>query len=262
MRRYPGESNRRQAVHTVYGGAHLFQSATPHKRLGEVALRSLEEYAPDARDARSRCRNGRRRNSGRKSLRADRREITPRTGGRFPSRFRRWLRQSRRRGGGSTRRFERGGSRARFRRRNASAVHWNSNQTDERRSARTQHSNARYFRHARLLTKTDGKLPENFVITVPKIQLPEQMTAAVRLFEILERKNGLATGFSEDRTDDRDTAGDHQRARGDRARIARSTPPKVVAKACTSASTITPRRAESPRAIRRWDIPPAISHGK
>src|SRR5436309_313680 len=47
MRRYPGESNRRQAVHTVYGGAHLFKVDSPEK-LGAVALRSLEEYAPDA----------------------------------------------------------------------------------------------------------------------------------------------------------------------------------------------------------------------
>ena len=42
MRRYPGESERRQAVHTVYGGAHLFK-ADSARRLGEVALRSLRE---------------------------------------------------------------------------------------------------------------------------------------------------------------------------------------------------------------------------
>ena len=42
-----------------------------------------------------------------------------------------------------------------------------------------------------LVAESNGKLPDNFVITVPKIQLPEQVTAAIRLFEILERKNGL-----------------------------------------------------------------------
>src|SRR5438874_7910614 len=47
MRHYPGESNRRQAVHTVYGGAHLFKADSAQK-LAAVALRSLEEYAPDA----------------------------------------------------------------------------------------------------------------------------------------------------------------------------------------------------------------------
>jgi citrate lyase beta subunit len=46
-RRYPGDSGARQPVHTVYGGAHLFQADTARK-LGAVALRSLETYAPDA----------------------------------------------------------------------------------------------------------------------------------------------------------------------------------------------------------------------
>jgi citrate lyase beta subunit len=46
--RYPGESGRRQPVHTVYGGAHLFKSDTA-VRLGSLALRSLETYAPDAK---------------------------------------------------------------------------------------------------------------------------------------------------------------------------------------------------------------------
>ncbi len=46
--RYPGESGRRQPVHTVYGGAHLFKSDTAI-RLGGLALRSLETYAPDAK---------------------------------------------------------------------------------------------------------------------------------------------------------------------------------------------------------------------
>ena len=46
LARYPGESSRRQPVHVVYGGAHLFKADTARK-LGEVALRSLREYAPD-----------------------------------------------------------------------------------------------------------------------------------------------------------------------------------------------------------------------
>lgn len=46
-RRYPGESGARQPVHTVYGGGHLFRADTARK-LGDVALRALDEYAPDA----------------------------------------------------------------------------------------------------------------------------------------------------------------------------------------------------------------------
>ncbi|MBA2493409.1 MAG: phosphoenolpyruvate kinase [Acidobacteria bacterium] len=45
--RYPGESARRQPVHTVYGGAHLFKSDTA-PRLGTLAMRSFETFAPDA----------------------------------------------------------------------------------------------------------------------------------------------------------------------------------------------------------------------
>jgi citrate lyase beta subunit len=44
---FPGERGDRQPVHTVYGGAHLFKSDTP-RRLGSVALAVLNAYAPDA----------------------------------------------------------------------------------------------------------------------------------------------------------------------------------------------------------------------
>jgi citrate lyase beta subunit len=44
--RYPGETGRRQPVHTFYGGAHLFKSDSA-RRLGRLARRALEEYAPD-----------------------------------------------------------------------------------------------------------------------------------------------------------------------------------------------------------------------
>ena len=43
----PGEPEDRQPVHTVYGGAHLFRRDTA-RRLGDLALAALDEYAPDA----------------------------------------------------------------------------------------------------------------------------------------------------------------------------------------------------------------------
>ena len=46
VKRYPGETGRRQPVHTVYGGAHLFKSDSA-QRLGSLARRSLEQFAPD-----------------------------------------------------------------------------------------------------------------------------------------------------------------------------------------------------------------------
>src|SRR5215471_12944967 len=44
---YPGDTGRRQPVHTFYGGAHLFR-ADATERLGALARRVLAEYAPDA----------------------------------------------------------------------------------------------------------------------------------------------------------------------------------------------------------------------
>ena len=44
---HPGEAPRRQPVHTVYGGGHLFRADTA-SRLGSVARRALAEFAPDA----------------------------------------------------------------------------------------------------------------------------------------------------------------------------------------------------------------------
>ena len=44
---FPGDSPARQPIHTVYGGAHLFKADAASK-LGAVALRSLQEHAPDA----------------------------------------------------------------------------------------------------------------------------------------------------------------------------------------------------------------------
>ncbi len=45
-RRYPGETGRRQPVHTVYGGAHLFKADVVSK-LGTAARRALAENASD-----------------------------------------------------------------------------------------------------------------------------------------------------------------------------------------------------------------------
>lgn len=44
---YPGEPIGRQPVHTIYGGGHLFRRDSA-RRLGDLALASLREYAPDA----------------------------------------------------------------------------------------------------------------------------------------------------------------------------------------------------------------------
>lgn len=45
-----------------------------------------------------------------------------------------------------------------------------------------------------LLEKTKGKLPNNFVVMLPKVTIPEQVVTLIRLFEIIEKKNNLAPG--------------------------------------------------------------------
>ena len=46
QRLYPGPSSERRPVHIVYGGAHLFRAGLA-RRMGELALRSLDDFAPD-----------------------------------------------------------------------------------------------------------------------------------------------------------------------------------------------------------------------
>ena len=45
-----------------------------------------------------------------------------------------------------------------------------------------------------LLSETGGELPENFIVMLPKVTIPEQMTAMVKLFRILEERNPLPPG--------------------------------------------------------------------
>jgi citrate lyase beta subunit len=45
-----------------------------------------------------------------------------------------------------------------------------------------------------LLEKTNGKLPDNFVVMLPKVTIPEQIEALVMLFEVIEGKHNLEHG--------------------------------------------------------------------
>ena len=45
-----------------------------------------------------------------------------------------------------------------------------------------------------LLEKTNGVMPGNFVVMLPKVTIPEQVITLVRLFEIIEKKNNLSPG--------------------------------------------------------------------
>lgn len=45
-----------------------------------------------------------------------------------------------------------------------------------------------------LLAETGGKLPDNFIVMLPKVTIPEQVTTLIRFFEIIEKANGLPHG--------------------------------------------------------------------
>ena len=45
-----------------------------------------------------------------------------------------------------------------------------------------------------MLEKTGGKLPDNFIVMLPKVTIPEQVSTLIRLFEIMEKKNNLIPG--------------------------------------------------------------------
>jgi len=192
MRHYPGESNRQQAVHTVYGGAHLFKADSPPK-LGAVALRSLQDYAPDSKTL-----------SEILGLTGDE-QLTQKVYDRVVEKLQREpvedFRLDFEDGYGNRADAEEDGHAASSATEVARGLAANSlppfigirikplSEDLRVRSVRTLD-----IFITSLLGETGGKLPDNFVITVPKVQLPEQVTAAVRFFEILEQRNGLAAG--------------------------------------------------------------------
>ncbi|VAW33966.1 FIG00841714: hypothetical protein [hydrothermal vent metagenome] len=45
---YPGDNEKQQPVHTLYGGAQLYKARTT-KKIGELSLRAFNQYAPDAK---------------------------------------------------------------------------------------------------------------------------------------------------------------------------------------------------------------------
>src|SRR5207253_6055852 len=179
-------------VQTVYGGAHLFKEDSPNK-LGEVALRSLKEYAPDAKTL----------------ARALGIKVDPKL---MQTIYDRIVKKLQREpvedfrldfedGYGNRADEEEDGHAASAAAEVARGIAEKSlppfigirikplNEDLRARSIRTLD-----IFMTSLLRETAGKLPNGFVITVPKIQLPEQMTAAVRFFEILEQKNNLEPG--------------------------------------------------------------------
>jgi citrate lyase beta subunit len=188
-KRFPGESGARQPVHTVYGGAQLFKSDTTPK-LGALALRALDQNAPDA------------------ATLADAIGLEARLAGTVYARVVEKLRREPvedfridfEDGYGNRPDDEEDKDAERCGREAAAGM---ANGTlppfiGIRIKPFTQELMRRSIRTLDIFVSSmldaAGKLPPWFVITLPKIQLPEQVTLLIDLFERLEPKLGLESG--------------------------------------------------------------------
>lgn len=221
LQNYPGETGRRQPVHTVYGGAHLFKSDSG-ARLGRVAERALIENAPnfvvfaralglpqheelpDVLDYATGLKN--RLEADAESVRAENpaawlaHTIYTRVHEKLKREPVEDFRIDFEDGYGNRPDREEDG--------HAEAA------GDEvakglvdgtlppfigiRIKPFNEELRARSFRTldifvSTLLAKTGGRLPANFVVTLPKITAPEQVNALALLFDLLEKQNGLPT---------------------------------------------------------------------
>ncbi len=190
MRRQPGESGKRQPVHTVYGGAHLFKADTA-SRLGSLALRSFEEYAPTPADLARAI-----------GLRED---FAATIHSRVDEKLRREpvedFRVDFEDGYGNRPDAEEDGHAETGAREVAAGLAAGSLPAfiGIRIKPFIEELRDRSFRTldlflTTLVRETGGRLPENFVVTLPKVTIPEQVAALADLFDRLEPALGLEIG--------------------------------------------------------------------
>jgi citrate lyase beta subunit len=214
--RYPGDRPDRQPIHTVYGGAHLFKAETAGK-LGELAIRSLDAYAPDAftlgralglwrGDDADTAELTRRYDADPDGLRRDDPDawLTLAVYSRVRRRLEREAVEDFRidfeDGFGNRPDPEEDETAIRAAKEVARGMKEGSlppfigirikplNDELKRRSVRTLDL------FVTTLVAEGGGLPPNFVVTLPKVPIPEQVETLVQLFEALEARTGLEKG--------------------------------------------------------------------
>ena len=185
--RYPGETPRRQPVHTVYGGAQVFRSDTA-PRLGALAQRSLEEYAPEPGEfGRALGLPG---------------ELAARIHDRVAKKLAREpvedFRIDFEDGYGNRPDAEEDGhaESAALELANGLAAGTLPPYVGIRIKAFTDELKARAVQTldiflTTLVRKTGGRLPDNFVVTLPKVTVADQVSALAQLLDQLERHLGL-----------------------------------------------------------------------
>ena len=218
---YPGDKPDRQPVHTVYGGANLFKSDTCIK-MGDVALRNLKTYAPDftvlARvlkfegyeDLPHAEKKIKKLTAKLEKLSEEKRKEQP--GWLAYSVYNKIIRKLVTEPVEDFRiDFEDGFGNRPDDEEDATAVNAANelaigmqNKTISpfigiRIKPFTEDLKHRGVRTldiflSTLLEKTSGQLPDNFVVMLPKVVIPEQVTTMIRLFEIIEKENNLRPG--------------------------------------------------------------------
>jgi len=189
---WPGEAATRQPVHTVYGGAQLYKAGTPHK-LGQIALTHLDRHAPTAE-------------AFAEALHLHHapdlvQTVYDRTRAKLEREPVEDFRIDFEDGFGNRPDAEEDEAAARTATEVAKAMREDLLPPfiGIRVKPMTEELKARAVRTldlfvSTLLDASGGALPENFVITLPKITVPEQAEAFVDLLEDLEQANGLEPG--------------------------------------------------------------------
>jgi citrate lyase beta subunit len=219
---YPGETGRRQPVHTVYGGAHLFKSDSA-TRLGGLARRSLDQFAPDFLSfAKAVGLSGAdqlpespeedvaltaRLEADRDLVRHDNKAawLAHAIYNRVNEKLRREpvedFRIDFEDGYGNRSDAEEDGHAASAAIEVAAGVQAGTLPPfiGIRIKPFTEELRARSMRTldifvSTLVDESGGQLPQNFVVTQPKITIPEQVSALSDLFELLESKTGMPSG--------------------------------------------------------------------
>jgi len=220
--KYPGETGTRQPVHTVYGGAHLFKSDSA-ARLGALARRSLDQFAPDfiafakaiglpgaealpeATDEGNSLRADLENNSETARQNNKTAWLAHTIYNRVNEKLRREpvedFRIDFEDGYGNRPDEEEDGHAA------AAAAEVAEGMLNStlppfigiRIKPFTEELRVRSMRTldifvSTLVEKSGGKLPDNFVVTLPKITIPEQVSALAETFAALEQATGLASG--------------------------------------------------------------------
>lgn len=187
---FPGESEARQPVHTVYGGADLFRADTA-RRLGDLALRALEAWGPDPETF-----------GGAIGLEPGLAEtIRARVVEKLRSEPVEDFRIDFEDGYGTRSDAEEDVSAETSAREVAKGVAEGTLppfigiriKTVGRETGARAAQTLNLFLST-LLEETGGALPENFVVTNPKVVLPEQAGALAEMLEAIERRSGLESG--------------------------------------------------------------------